>query len=333
MAAERGRAVHVVHARKAAVAGDGGADGEELDAARALVSCAPGRAGQRTGCRRRARSCCTRPTTARPDGWWPSTPTRSARAPSSSERPGTAGCRAHGRSSSRELLRHVRSDVLIINPVAAALACLGHPPWGACGCSRRARAERVGRRCRRGFGRPVRRSPGRPPSEKVRFVALVAVAGTDRHLDAERGGGDGRDAQPGRRSPAAVACPVLHRLADLGGSHPRRMPGDVAGPYDRGVKRLMAWSAALPPRGSRTLPSRWRSTIVNVGSLVPYRSHDPPVLAGRPPGDRAEHPAHLAAALAARRAARGAASRASSTTSSTWATPRCRWPTPSRSTR
>jgi signal transduction histidine kinase len=70
---------------------------------------------------------------------------------------------------------------------------------------------------------------------------------------------------------AAVACPVLHRRADLGGSHSRRMPGRVAGPYDQGVKRLMAWAAALPPR-VQDLALALALTIVNVGSLVPYRS-------------------------------------------------------------
>ena len=37
MAAESGRSVHVVHAREAAIGGDVGLDGEDLDAARAVV--------------------------------------------------------------------------------------------------------------------------------------------------------------------------------------------------------------------------------------------------------------------------------------------------------
>ena len=45
----------------------------------------------RTTSRPRARSCCTRPTTAPPGGWSPSTPTPSGPAPSWSARPATAG--------------------------------------------------------------------------------------------------------------------------------------------------------------------------------------------------------------------------------------------------
>ena len=49
------------------------------------------------------------------------------------------------------------------------------------------------------------------------------------------------------------------------------MPADVAGPYDRDVKRLMAWAAALPPR-VQDLALALALTLVDVGSLVPYRS-------------------------------------------------------------
>ena len=58
----------MVHAQEEATAGDVAIDGESLDAARAMVRDHLDRLAARTS-RPRARSCCTRPTTARPAGW------------------------------------------------------------------------------------------------------------------------------------------------------------------------------------------------------------------------------------------------------------------------
>ena len=59
--------MHLVHTQEEAPAGDGGIDGEGLEAARAVVSDHLDRLAATTF-RPRARSCCTRPTTARRDG-------------------------------------------------------------------------------------------------------------------------------------------------------------------------------------------------------------------------------------------------------------------------
>ena len=68
-----------------------------------------------------------------------------------------------------------------------------------------------------------------------------------------------------------MACSVLHRRSYPGGSLPRRMPGGVARPYHRDVKRLMAWAAALPPR-VQDLALALALTVVDIATLVPYRS-------------------------------------------------------------
>ena len=69
----------------------------------------------------KARSCCTRPTTARPAGWSPSTPTAVGAATIVIGAPSHGGLPALiDGSSSRELLRLATSDVMIINPAAPA---------------------------------------------------------------------------------------------------------------------------------------------------------------------------------------------------------------------
>ena len=117
LAAVHDRVVHVVHAQEGATAGDAGIDAEDLDDARAAVR----QHLERLAARHvppRARSCCTPPTTARPGGSWPSTPTASGRwhvlgAPTHGGLPALMDA-----SASQELWRHARSNVLIINPEA-----------------------------------------------------------------------------------------------------------------------------------------------------------------------------------------------------------------------
>jgi hypothetical protein len=67
IATESGQAVHVVHAREAAVGGDVAVDGEALDDARALVRRHLDHS-PRIGFRLTARSCCTQPITERRAG-------------------------------------------------------------------------------------------------------------------------------------------------------------------------------------------------------------------------------------------------------------------------
>ena len=95
---------------------------------------------------------------------------------------------------------------------------------------------------------------------------MLAGTATVRHRAAARSLALRRPAEP-----AVVARSALHRPAYPGGSLPWRMPGGVAGPYHQDVKRLMAWAAALPPR-VQDLALALALTVVDVGSLVPYRS-------------------------------------------------------------
>jgi MFS transporter, ACDE family, multidrug resistance protein len=128
MAADSGRVVHVVHAREAAVGGDVGVDGEDLDAARALVR---GHLDQLAAHRVPAQGqillhatdhgAAGRMIAEYANGVGASTV--------------VIGAPTHGGlpalvdgSSSRELLRLANSDVLIINPAAPAQS---DPPLAA----------------------------------------------------------------------------------------------------------------------------------------------------------------------------------------------------------
>jgi nucleotide-binding universal stress UspA family protein len=124
MAAESGRVVHVVHAREAAVGGDVAVDGEDLDDARAVVSRHLDRlAAHRVPAEGQILLHATdhgaagRMIAEYANGAGASTVVIGA--PTHGGLPGLVDG-----SSSRELLRLTRSDVLIINPAAPAHSVL-----------------------------------------------------------------------------------------------------------------------------------------------------------------------------------------------------------------